>query len=185
MTPVAKDIKFTYEDYIHMPEDKRYELIGGEFVMVPSPVTRHQKILLKLSVILHDFILKDKRGTLFVSPYDVVLSDEDVVQPDIILVLKENENIITERNIKGTPDLLVEIVSPSTDYRDRVIKRKLYAKFGVKEYWIVDPDAKTIEVLNFMEEPRETSRIFTIEEVLTDPLLKGLKVPLKEIFEDD
>ncbi len=175
-------VKFTYQDYLHMPEDKRYELIEGEFFMMPSPKEYHQRILMNLSAILYNFARESKSGIVYVAPFDVVFSEENVVQPDIVFVSKERKNIITKDNIKGAPDLLIEILSPNISYRDNEIKRKLYFKYGVKEYWIVDPDGQTIEVLSIARNSYKTSGIYNINTPLSSPLLKGLLIDLKEVF---
>jgi Uma2 family endonuclease len=175
-------IKFTYEDYLQLPEDKRYELIQGEFYMVPSPNVYHQTILQKIFLAVHDYIAKQRLGQLYLAPLDVVLSQEDVLQPDILFISKERSHIITEKNIQGAPDLVIEILSPATADRDRSLKRKLYAKFGIKEYWIVDPASKSVEVMSLGEKGFETVRLYKIGESLSSPLLKGLSLNLSEIF---
>ena len=182
MTRTDVKVKFTYQDYLHMPEDKRYELIEGEFFMMPSPKEYHQRILINLGAILYNFTKVNKIGNVYVAPFDVVLSDEDVVQPDIIFVSKERKKIITKDNIKGAPDLLIEILSPNISYRDREIKRKLYFKYGVREYWIVDPEEQTVEVLSLTEDGYKTTGIYDINTPLSSPLLKGLSIDLKEVF---
>lgn len=182
MTKTDLKVKFTYQDYLHMPEDRRYELIEGEFFMIPSPNEYHQRISGELAFILHGFIKKNKLGAVYIAPFDVVFSDENVVQPDIVFVSKERKNIITKDNIRGTPDLLIEILSPKISYRDREIKRKLYFKYGVKEYWIVDPEGQNIEVLTLSEEGYKTSGIYNINIPLSSLLLKGLSIDLKEVF---
>lgn len=182
MTRTDLKVKFTYQDYLHMPEDKRYELIEGEFFMVPSPNEHHQHISGELEFALRSFVKKEGSGIVYDAPFDVVFSDEDVVQPDIVFVSKERRNIITKNNIKGAPDLLIEILSPKISYRDRKIKRKLYFKYGVKEYWIVDPEGQNIEVLSISEDGYKTSGIYNINTPLSSPLLKGLLIDLKEVF---
>ncbi|HHT9124785.1 MAG TPA: Uma2 family endonuclease [Candidatus Brocadiia bacterium] len=175
-------VKFTYQDYMHMPEEKRYELIEGEFFMIPSQNEYHQRISGELGFILYGFVKKNKLGSVYLAPFDVVFSDEDVVQPDIIFVSKGRKNIITKDNIKGAPDLLIEILSPKISYRDREIKRKLYFKYSVKEYWIVDPEGQNIEVLSLAEDGYKTLGIYNINTPLSSPLLKGLLIDLKEVF---
>lgn len=182
MTRTDLKVKFTYQDYLHMPEDKRYELIEGEFFMMPSPKEYHQRISGELGFILQSFVKKNKLGSIYYAPFDVVFSEENVVQPDIIFVSKERKNIITKDNIKGAPDLLIEILSPKIGYRDKEIKRKLYFKYGVKEYWIVDPKEQNIEVLSIAEDDYKTVGIYNINTPLSSPLLKGLMIDLKEIF---
>ena len=175
-------VKFTYEDYRHMPEDKRYELIEGELIMVPSPITAHQRISRKLGFILVEFVQKNNLGEVFYAPFDVVLSGENVVQPDILFVSREHSPIITAENIKGAPDLVIEITSPATEYRDREIKRKLYANYGVREYWLVDPDKETIEVMELSEGGFKTAAVYTKGEKVQSPTLVGLSFDPREVF---
>ena len=182
MTEANLKVKFSYQDYLHMPEDKRYELVEGEFFMVPSPNESHQHISGELGFILQSFVKRNKSGSIYYAPFDVVFSEEDVVQPDIVFVSKERRDIITKNNIKGAPDLLIEILSPKISYRDREIKRKLYFKYGVKEYWIVDPEEQNIEILSIAEDGYKTVGIFDINTPLSSPLLKELTIDLEEVF---
>jgi len=175
-------VKFTYEDYRHMPEDKRCELIEGELVMVSSPITVHQRILRKLGFILVEFVQKNNPGEVFYAPFDVVLSGENVVQPDILFVSRERSSIITAENIKGAPNLVIEITSPATQYRDREIKRKLYANYGVKEFWLVDLDKQTIEVMELGEGGFKTTAVYTKGEKVQSLTLVGLSFDPREIF---
>src|SRR4030042_5727949 len=114
--------------------------------MTPSPITRHQRISRKIVFTLEKFVTENDLGEVFDAPYDVYFDNENVVQPDILFVSKERSNIIGEKNIQGSPDLVIEIISESTAYRDLVQKKKLYARFGVKEYWIVFPGEEFIEI---------------------------------------
>jgi len=183
MASVNTKIKFTYKDYKSLPESetKRYELIEGELIMVPSPVTYHQRISRKLEFLLEDFVEKNKLGEIFYAPYDVHMG-ENVVQPDILFVSKEHSYVIVKEEIKGAPDLVIEILSPATAERDRTIKRTLYARYGVQEYWIVDPEEKTVEVLTLKKEGYETFGIYKMQDTLTSPLLSGLSINLTKVF---
>ena len=137
--------KLTYGDYASFPDDGiRRELIDGEVHVTPSPVTRHQRIALRMARSLADHVDAHHAGEVFVAPYDVVLSRHDVVQPDVLFVATLDTGIVTEANIQGSPTLVVEVVSDPR--MDRVRKRELYARHGVPEYWIVDPDADRVEV---------------------------------------
>ncbi|RLE13973.1 Uma2 family endonuclease [Candidatus Aerophobetes bacterium] len=176
------NIKFTYQDYLLLPEDKRYEIIEGELIIVPSPGFTHQSISGNLGFLLRRFIREKKLGIILNAPMDVVLSEENVVQPDILFISKKRASIITEKNIQGAPDLVIEILSPNTKKKDSILKRKLYAKFGVKEFWLVDPEKKEIEVLTFKKEGFERTGLYHQDEVLISPLLPGLKIPLREVF---
>lgn len=181
-------IKFTYEDYKSLPyvERQRFELLEGELIpMTPSPGFAHQAVSLELATQLHIFVKAKGLGTVLEAPFDVVLGspgEEQVVQPDILFVLKDRQQIIHEEEIRGAPDLVVEVLSPSTEEKDQVFKRTLYAKYGVQEYWIVDPDAKTIEVLTLGERGYERARLYTNGDALESPLLVGLRISLHEVF---
>lgn len=181
-------IKFTYEDYKSLPyvERQRFELLEGALIpMAPSPGFAHQSASLELAARLHLFARKRGVGTVLEAPFDVVLGEpgeEQVVQPDILFVAKERQPIIHEDGIHGAPDLVVEVISPSTQEKDRVFKRRLYAKYGVTEYWIVDPDARTIEVLALGQRGYERAGLYHKGETLESSLLPGLHIALNEIF---
>jgi Uma2 family endonuclease len=180
---VADKKKFTYDDYLKMPEDERYELIEGELLMSPSPATKHQKILRELVLTVVSHVKKKALGEVFFAPYDIFFDDENVLQPDLIFVSKDNVSIITEKNIHGSPDLVVEILSESTAYRDLIQKKKLYERFGVKEYWVVAPDDELVEVYILTENGGyQLSRSYIKEDTLTSRMIKGLQLHLKEIF---
>jgi Uma2 family endonuclease len=179
---LKRKIKLTYKDYASLGDDKRYELIEGELYMVPSPDFSHQSVLGNLWDYLRNFTKKRQLGIVLCAPLDVVFPDNNVLQPDILFISKERMGIITEKNIKGAPDLLVEILSTGTLERDKIVKKSLYEKYGVKEYWIVDPTGKQVEVLTLKEEGFEVSGIFFSDDELTSPLLKKLRISLKEIF---
>ncbi len=182
MNPVST-VKFTYEDYLLFPENgKRHELIDGEHYMTPAPSTKHQRISRKLLRILDNFVEKNKLGEVFDAPYDIIFSDINVVQPDIIFISNENMRIITERNVQGSPDLVIEIISEGTRKTDKVIKRRLYEKFGVKEYWIIDPVVDTLEVYKPTERGYKKVAEYEKGDVLSSELLKGLTINLAEIF---
>lgn len=175
-------IKFTYQDYKNLPESetKRYELLEGELIMVPSPTTYHQRISANLEYVLQNFVRKHNLGVVYNAPCDVLLSEVDVVQPDIFFISKERSWIIAEENVLGAPDLVIEILSPKTAERDRTYKRTLYARSGVKEYWLVDPGTRSVEVLTLTEKGFQS--VGTYQETLTSPSLPGLTITLSEVF---
>ncbi len=181
-------IKFTYEDYKSLPESERerYELLEGELIpMPPSPSFEHQYASGNLLELLHAFVRQNKLGVVMDAPFDVVLGEpgeERVVQPDILFVSKARRSIIRKDEIRGAPDLVVEILSPTTAEKDRTYKRRLYAKHGVGEYWIVDPDSETIEVLKLGRRGFERFALYRKQDTLTSPLLPGLKIPVDEVF---
>lgn len=180
--PAKKEKKYTYSDYVKAPDDKRFQLIEGELIMVPAPNVVHQRILRKLGFALDEFTRKQNNGEIFVAPCDVVFDQYNVLQPDISLILNETEDIITDKNIQGAPDLVVEIISPSSAYQDLVQKKKLYAKFGVKEYWLVDPEGKSVEVYVLKGNKFVLKQSLEKEDVLSSSLLPNLKIELASIF---
>lgn len=142
---------WTYDDLRQMPEDgTRYEIIEGELIVMPSPVVVHQRIVGRLHLAFHAQIQARGLGEVFMAPLDVVMAPTRVVQPDLIVVKPEHREILRD-HIYGVPDLLVEVLSPSNQKHDRVTKRRLYARDRLPEYWIVDPDAQTVEVLELVE----------------------------------
>ena len=175
-------IKFTYEDYRHTPDDKRYELLDGELIMAPAPRTAHQRTSRKIGNSLDTFVTENNLGEVFIAPYDVVLSNTDVVQPDLLFVSKERSYIINEDNIRGTPDLVLEILSPSTAQRDRTLKRTLYALHGVPEYWQADTDAKIAMVLTLDNGEYKVAGIYGEGQTLVSPLLQGFTLEVDRIF---
>ena len=182
MVIAGAKIKFTYEDYCNAPEDKRYELHDGDLVLVPSLKEPHQKTSLELAVELRLLTRRTDIGYIYIAPFDVVFSNHDVVQPDVVFVSNEREHIITQSNIQGAPDLVIEVLSPSTAHRDRTFKRALYARHGVREFWFVDTDAHTIEVLLLGASGYETVGIFGAGQTLTSPTLTGFNLNTDEVF---
>ena len=175
-------VKFTYEDYLNAPEDKRYELLDGELVMTPAPGERHQSVSILLGSKLFQFAYENSLGRIYHAPFDVVLSDVDVVQPDLLFVSNERDHIITPANIQGAPDLIVEILSPSTAERDKTFKRTLYANHGVKEYWMVDPTTKDITVLFLGECGYEVVDTCGEGATLTSPVLQDFALNIGDLF---
>ena len=174
--------RLTYADYLKTSDDERYELLNGELVMPPAPLTGHQMISIALASRLYLFVEEKGLGTVVAALTDVVLSDTDVVQPDVLFVSSQRIHILTRENIQGAPDLVVEILSPATSERDRTIKLDLYAQHGVKEYWIVDSDARMITVLLRDERGFEVAGIYREGQTLRSPTLKGFSVALEEVF---
>ena len=139
-------IVLTYEDFAALPDDgKRYELHEGELSVTPSPGRRHQTILGRLFVLLTLHVRASGHGEVFVSPFDVIMTNITVVEPDIIYVDDERLRIVSERGVEGSPTLAIEVISPYSKSIDRLRKMALYAAHDVTWYWIVDPDARTIE----------------------------------------
>jgi Uma2 family endonuclease len=180
------NVTFTYEDYLLFPDDgRRHELIGGEHFMTPAPDTKHQIISSNLHRLISHFVHQKRLGRLFSARSDVVLSDTDVVQPDLLFVSAARAHIISEKNIQGVPDLVVEIISETTRRTDEIVKRKVYEGNGVAEYWIVDPALETVKVYRMTDEGYVRAAELSREagDTLTTPLLPEFRITLAEVFE--
>jgi Uma2 family endonuclease len=179
-------VKLTYDDFVLFPDDGlRHELIDGEHYVTPSPNTKHQSVSINLTVLIGSWLEQNPIGRLFHAPFDVVFSKYDVVEPDLLfLSIARAADALTPQHVRGVPELVVEIGSPGTRKCDETIKRRLYERAGVMEYWVVDPDIDTIRVYR-----RDNDRFARVVElsaeagdVLTTPLLPGLEIPLARVF---
>jgi len=180
--------KLTYDDFLLFPDDgKRHELIDGEHYVTPSPARKHQAIAWNLTVLIGNYLRAHPIGRAFAAPFDVVFSDFDVVEPDLLFISRAKQgDVLTTKYVRGAPDLVVEIGSPATRKRDETIKRRLYERFGVSEYWTIDPELDSIHVYRRSDGgyTRAAELMLERHEVLTTPLLPGLDLPLTDIFED-
>ena len=177
------DEPFTYEDYLHLPDNgKRWEIIRGELFMTPAPTTNHQRASRNLERILDDYVTEHDLGEMFYAPTDVVFSDTDITQPDLLYISKERGRIITEANIQGAPDLIVEIKSPSTKKLDTQLKRRLYARYRVREYWVVDPESKTVDVFVLRGRGYRLYGSYRESDVLETPMFSPLSIAVQQIF---
>lgn len=175
---------FTYEDFKRLPEDTHgWEVLEGELVHEPSPRPFHQIVAGNLFALLQPFALEHRLGHV-IAAVDVVLSETNVLEPDLVFIPKERVGIITEVNVRGAPALVVEVLSPTTTRRDRDVKRKIYERFGVQEYWIVDPQARTVEVMTLNEEGYVSRGVLAQGHVLTSPLFPGLSLEVSGVFHD-
>lgn len=173
------------DDLRAFPDDRnRYEIIGGQLIVSPSPSTRHQHVLTHLSTWLNLHLIHHQAGKLYVAPMDVHLSFYDVVQPDILVVLDDRMEIIREQGIVGAPNLVVEILSPSSKITDRVDKAALYASSGVQEYWIVDPIGETVTVYGLDGDRFSPSAKLKRSADLYSVVLRGFVLDLDTIFPD-
>lgn len=182
----VRSAHLTYEDYVEFPDDgKRHEIIEGDHFMTPAPRIQHQRISGRLFAALNGVVVSRRLGEVFAAPCDVVLSDENVVQPDLVFVSSTRAEIVTEENIQGAPDLMVEILSESSRKKDEVIKRKLYERFGVAEYWIVDLELESIRIYKLAQQSygRATELSKDANDVLTTELLPGFRLSVSELFE--
>ena len=173
--------KLTYADYAKTPEDERWELISGELIMSPSPKRAHQRNQIKLGSRMSFFAEEKDLGEVY-SDFDVVLSDTDTVRPDLIFIAKDQLHIVTEDNVQGAPDLVVEIRSPSTARYDWTTKRELYARHGVKEYWLVDPEAATVAVLLLDGGELKVAGVYGEKDTLTSAVISGFSIALGDVF---
>ena len=177
------DLRLTYEDYCRIPFGERYELVEGELRrMTPSPTVFHQKISGRIEKALREWVDEHNLGEVYDSPIDVVLSEHNVVQPDILYISRERLGIIKEACIRGAPDLVVEILSPSTVEWDRVIKRRIYSRYGVREFWIVDPEGRSIEVASHNGRELATVQVYPLGTTLVSPLLDGFELEIDGVF---
>ena len=178
--------KMTYDEYCLLPEDgNQYELFDGELVMTPSPNREHQKIVGNLYRRLADFVEERSLGDVYLSPLDTIFDPYTALQPDILFVSKERLAEVGRERIEGAPDLVVEVLSPSTFYKDLRRKMAVYSRFGVQEYWIVDPEMKTIELYCRGQEGKEgleLARRFAAGETFESRLLSGFRIEVSSIF---
>jgi Uma2 family endonuclease len=142
--------KLTYDEFQTLPRDgsKRFELIEGEVYMTPSPNTKHQRAVVKLLRLLVDHVEQHDLGEVFIAPYDIVFSKWTALEPDLLFIRKDRASIVTEANVQGAPDLVIEILSPSNKAYDRKTKLRAYEKAGVPEIWYFDPEDDSAEILN-------------------------------------
>lgn len=175
---------YTYSDYTLLPEGAPYQLIGGKLIMTPAPTTYHQGISMRLVVKIASLVMEKDLGVVFSAPIDVYFEETETYQPDIIFIAKDRLHIIEPAKVKGAPDLVIEILSPSTAYYDLKKKSRVYAGHGVKEYWIVDPLEKSIEVYEGKEGKFEPIQKAEKEGKISSAVLEEFEVEIKEIFAD-
>ena len=176
--------RLTYQDYLNTPDDERYELINGELIMAPGPNMPHLDSQRDLGFYMVGFVKRNDLGKVYYSDADVVLSDTEVVKPDLLFISKEREDIITYANIQGAPDLVVEILSPSTSRRDWNDKRELYARHGVKEYIVMDPEEKVVWRLTLQDGALEIEQTYRQGDTIAFSTIEGFTVAVNDIFED-
>jgi Uma2 family endonuclease len=175
--------KYTYADYLTWPKEGRWELIdGAPYNMTPAPSTRHQNVVVLFSRVLGNK-LSGGPCRLFIAPTDVVLSELDVVQPDVFVVCDKKK--ITEANVQGAPNLILEVLSPATTLKDRREKKALYEKHGVLEYLIIDPMGKTVERHILKNERYNAPEIFGMQDALPLHSLDGIEIHLSAVFESE
>jgi len=175
-------LKLTYQDYVLLPDDgKRYEILDGDLYVTPSPTARHQRISLNLVLVLARHVQTHMLGEVIAAPLDVILAEDSIAQPDILFISNERLPIVRDW-VHGAPDLVIEILSPGTRDRDRTLKRHLYARHGVRELWLVDPDARSVEVHRLDPAAEALPRIFGEHDTLTSDILPILRLDLEPIW---
>jgi Uma2 family endonuclease len=187
MRPDSSGVKLTYDDFVLFPDDGlRHELIDGEHYVTPSPNLKHQAIIWNLTGMMAPFLREARAGRAFSAPFDVVFSRFDVVEPDLLFIAKARLDILTDKNVQGSPNLVVEVESPGTRKRDETIKKRLYEQNDVEEYWVIDPELDIVTVDRHVDGRYERAAELTLEQgdILTTPLLPGLELPLSRIFEN-
>jgi Uma2 family endonuclease len=183
LMPHSPGVKLTYDDFVQFPDDGlRHELIDGEHYVTPSPNTKHQAVSMKLTLLIGGWLESRPIGRLFYAPFDVVFSNFDVVEPDLLYLSNARAaEALTPQHVRGVPELVIEIGSPGTRKRDETVKRQLYERAGVSEYWVVDPELDTIRV--YRREGDAFAGVVELSaeagDILTTSLLPGLEIPLR------
>jgi Uma2 family endonuclease len=181
--------KITAAEFLRWPDDGSHqEIIDGVHYVTPSPKLTHQELVGRLYLAIGNFLATRRHlGRLFVARLDVVLSDFDVVEPDLLFVAGDQRSILTEANVQGPPALVIEILSPSTRKRDEGIKRKLYEKTGVREYWLVDPKKSELSICRRTEDgslPTVATLSAAADDHLETTLLPGFVLSISELFSE-
>ena len=173
---------FQYEDLLNMPDDgRRYEVIEGELAVSPSPKWWHQRLVVRMIA----FLARAEAagfGQAGTAPMDVVLAEHSVVQPDAFFIARPHLGIAAEDHVRGAPDLVIEVVSPSSRRRDVITKRRIYERFGVRHYWIVDPDEETVRALTWKDGAYTEPVTLRAGDALTCPLFPGIAQPVSDLF---
>ncbi|MCW3079562.1 Uma2 family endonuclease [Segetibacter sp.] len=187
METVISNTKVSVKEFREMLFDEDdnyyYEIINGEMIQKSAPTPMHQRICKILLITLDKFVTEKKLGEIFPSPIDVFLDDYNKPQPDLVFVSNEKQSIITHDGIIGIPDLLIEIISPTSLIRDRIEKKNLYERVGVSEYWVVDPQYAAIEIYSLRNNRYELHTAATIfEGEFKSALFEGLTINLADIF---
>lgn len=181
LDPMAGRATYTYADLATFPDDGlRREIIDGELIVTAAPYLRHQKLVGELHGQFWTHLKTHGGGQIYIAPADVVLSDINVVEPDLLFVADDQLQILTEKNVQGAPSLVIEVASDSR--MDRVRKRDLYARFGVPVYWVVDPETDRVEVYRLAGETYGKPELYEPPETLAYDSLPGLVIDLAALF---
>ncbi len=177
-------IRITRHECLLFPDIRRYEIIDGKRYAVATPDTRHQRISRNLLVGLCRYVRHRELGEVLSAPYDLVLSECNILQPDILFVRKERTGLIGKLNLRAAPDLVIEILSEASWCKDMGMKKRIYSRYHIPEYWIVDPKSETVELLLWSELGYITAGAYGIEDRLSSPLLHDFGFPLHHVFAD-
>ena len=180
---IEAKVSYTYADYAKLPEGAPYQLIQGELIMSPSPTIFHQIIISNLSFLLQKHVRSRKIGFVLVAPVDVYLSDINTFQPDVVYVSADRLSIVEEKNIQGAPDLVIEVLSPSTAYYDLRRKKDVYAEYGVHEYWIVDPIEKSVEIYVLEGKKLEVVEKITRSGLIESRVVEEFSIKWADVFD--
>ncbi|MFL5695080.1 MAG: Uma2 family endonuclease [Ktedonobacteraceae bacterium] len=181
--PGPQQGSWTYNDYAALPEDgQRYEIVNGVLLMTPSPSGAHQDTVGEIFYHLRTHLKLTSLGMVRLAPFDVELSPEDVLQPDVFVVLNAHLDRVLEKKVVGAPDLVVEVASPGTAAFDRLTKSNIYTHAGVSEYWIVNTERQTVEVLVLEGEKYRSLGIFRGEQILPSRIVPELPVGVERFF---
>lgn len=176
--------RMTFDEYMRLPEDnRRCELLAGWMVREPSPGEQHQAIVGNLHWLLRDYTRRTGNGRVYLGPFDTILSDRNVVQPDLIYIAAQRTHIVTKKNLQGPPDLAVEVISPYSGRKDRILRVNLYARFGIREYWLVNPEARTVEVFALAGESYGVPRCFRPGTPIVSSVLPNFSPDPDEVFD--
>jgi Uma2 family endonuclease len=187
MTSAAATKRWTYDDLLELPDDgKRYEILDGELFVNPAPIPRHQIIIGNLFAHFLIHFRSHRGGHVYISPLDVLLSDGSVLEPDVIVVKSDRASIVGPKNIQGPPHICIEVLSDSTRRRDEIVKRRLYDRGGVDEYWIVDPELELVKIYRRADADAPFQRVAEISTetggAITTPLLPQFTFEIADVF---
>lgn len=179
--PIGAEL-LTVEDYRATPDGSRYQLVEGDLIISPSPHRFHQRIVWNLSQLFGRYIAVHPLGEVFLAPFDVYLSEHDILQPDVLFVAAVNLGILAEDGIHGAPDLVIEVLSPATAQLDKKTKRRVYARAGVKEMWLIDPLLLQIQRYDFARDQAKPVQLIEEDESFATPVFPGVTFVASEIF---
>ena len=176
-------IVLTYGDYCELPNDRnRYEILDGELSVTPSPAAKHQITLGNLHRILSNHVFANHSGRLMLAPTDLILAATTVVQPDLIFIGNDRSRVVTERGVEGTPTLVIEILSPTSQRTDRQTKAQLYAKYGIPHYWLIDPDQHVLEAYELSGEQYNLVIRARDSDMFTPSVFPGLSFQISDLW---